>query len=123
MFIIVSRLRSVDAKALTKTGYIFVERINSIGRAINDSDGTLLQLAPGWSEPRSTGEFDKAQFVYACLREDPDMKIADIQQRAAEMGQTISVGSVSQHRKAFFESMKVAERESRIETEAVAVGQ
>lgn len=50
------------------------------------------------------------------------MKIADIQQRAAEMGQTISVGSVSQHRKAFFESVKVAESESPIETEAVAVG-
>lgn len=82
----------------------------------------LLQLAPGRSEPKLTGEFDKAQFVYACLREDSDMKIADIQQRAAEMGQTISVGSVSQHRKAFFESVKVAESESPIETEAVAVG-
>jgi hypothetical protein len=30
---------------------------------------------------------------------------------------------VSQHRKAFFESMKVAESESSIETEVVAVGQ
>jgi hypothetical protein len=51
------------------------------------------------------------------------MKIADMQQRAAERGQTISVGSVSQHRKAFFVSVKVAERESPIETESVAVGQ
>jgi hypothetical protein len=83
----------------------------------------LLQLAPGGSERKPTGEFDKAQFVYTCLREDPDMKIADIQQRAAERGQTISVGSVSQYRKAFFESMKVAESERPIETEAVAVGQ
>lgn len=82
-----------------------------------------LQLAPGGSVPRSTGEFDKAQFVYACLREYPDMKIADIQQRAAERGQTISVGSVSQHRKAFFESVKAAESESPIETEVVAAGQ
>lgn len=81
-----------------------------------------LQLAPGRSEARFTGEFDKAQFVYACLRDDPNMKIADIQQRAAEKGQTISVGSVSQHRKAFFESVKVAEIESSIETEVVAVG-
>jgi hypothetical protein len=46
------------------------------------------------------------------------MKIADIQQRAAERGQTISVGSVSQHRKAFFESVKAAESERPIETEA-----
>ncbi len=82
----------------------------------------LLQLAPGRSESRSTGEFDKAQFVYACLRENPDMKIADIQQRAAEMGQTISVGCVSQHRKAFFESVKAAEGESLLETATIAVG-
>jgi hypothetical protein len=83
----------------------------------------LLQLAPGRSEARTTGEFDKAQFVYACLRENPGIKIAEIQQRAAEKGQTISVGSVSQYRKAFFESVKVTESESPIETEAVAVGQ
>jgi hypothetical protein len=30
-----------------------------------------LQLAPGGSQPRSTGEFDKAQFVYARLRTTP----------------------------------------------------
>jgi len=50
------------------------------------------------------------------------MTIADMQRQAAEMGQTISVGSVSQHRKAYFEKVKVAERESPLETEAV-VGQ
>ena len=83
----------------------------------------LLQLAPGKSESRSIGEFDKAQFVYTCLREDPNMKIADMQRRAAERGQTISVGSVSQHRKAFFESVKVAESESPLETATVAAGQ
>jgi hypothetical protein len=36
------------------------------------------------------------------------------------MGQTISVVSVSKHRKAFFEKVKVAESESPLETEAVA---
>jgi hypothetical protein len=108
-----------------------LERIGSVPHmATNQLEGPtrqarvkpLLQLAPGGPERKPTGEFDKAQFVYTCLREDPDMKIADIQQRAAERGQTISVGSVSQYRKAFFESMKVAESERPIETEAIVVG-
>lgn len=82
-----------------------------------------LQFVPSGSERKPSGEFDKAQFVYACLKEEPSMRITDIQQRAAERGQSISVGSVSQYRKSFFESVKAAENKDSLETEAVAIGQ
>jgi hypothetical protein len=54
-------------------------------------------------------EFDKKRFVYVCLQEDPSMTIAAIQERATRMNQTISIGCVSGHRKAFFESVKAPE--------------
>jgi hypothetical protein len=57
-------------------------------------------------------DFDKKQFVFNCLTEDRNMTISVIQQRAAELKQTISVGTVSGYRKEYLESHPVFEIES-----------
>src|SRR5579884_870512 len=51
-------------------------------------------------------DFDRKQFVYACLEENEEMTIKEIQDRANEMGKTISIGCISGHRKTFFETVK-----------------
>jgi len=60
------------------------------------------------------GTFDRERFVFTCLEEDPEMKIAEIQQRAEKMKQSISVGSISTYRKSFQNrhEMKVIESDS-----------
>lgn len=70
----------------------------------------LIQL-PSKTGIKASADFDKAQFVYSCLEEDPEMTIAVIQQRATERGQSISVGSISGYRKSFFERRSGAESE------------
>lgn len=53
----------------------------------------------------NTGEsgIDKAAFVRSCLTEHPEMRNADIQRKAAELGYTISPAYISELRKAFTE--------------------
>jgi hypothetical protein len=52
---------------------------------------------------RPPADFDKGGFVYECLRADPTISIGAIQRKAAQIGQTISVGYISERRKAFFD--------------------
>jgi hypothetical protein len=46
-------------------------------------------------------EFDKGAFVRSCLAEVPNIRNAEIQRRAEEIGQTISPAYISEVRKAF----------------------
>ena len=71
--------------------------------------------------PRSTAsqptlplssDFDKRRFVFACLKENPDMKISEIQERALKEGQKLSVGTISSYRKAYDESNSVGMTET-----------
>jgi hypothetical protein len=47
-------------------------------------------------------EFDKGDFVRSCLTEIPNIRNAEIQRRAEEMGQKISPAYISEIRKSFF---------------------
>jgi hypothetical protein len=62
----------------------------------------IRQFAPK-SEHRTAPntEFDKGAFVRSCLTEIPNIRNADIQHRAEEIGQTISPAYISEVRKAF----------------------
>lgn len=51
----------------------------------------------------SEGDFDKKAFVLACLSKNPTITISAIQQRAEELGQSISTGYISGIRKALAE--------------------
>ncbi len=74
-----------------------------------------LQLPVKRNEAVSSGDFNKKQFVFGCLSEDPEMTIAEIQKRVTERGQTLSVGSISTYRKDFQSGLSV----KTIESEAV----
>ena len=46
-------------------------------------------------------KFDARAFVYACLRENAHLKLAEIEQRAKALGQELSQPTISRHRKQF----------------------
>ncbi len=78
-------------------------------------------------------KFDTRAFVFACLEENPDLKLAEIEQRALSSGQELSQPTISRYRKQFFarsESSTVVNDESSTmkaesidESESMAVGQ
>jgi len=46
-------------------------------------------------------KFDARAFVFACLQENPDAKLADIEKQALAVGQELSQSSISRYRKQF----------------------
>ena len=52
-------------------------------------------------------KFDTRAFVFACLKERPDLKLAEIEQLALARNQELSQSTASRYRKQFF-----AKRES-----------
>jgi hypothetical protein len=60
-------------------------------------------------------KFDARAFVFACLQDNPDLKLAEIEQRALSCGQELSQPTASRYRKQFFarsESSTVVDSES-----------
>ncbi len=51
--------------------------------------------------PKALQDFDKGAFVRMCLTESSEMTISEIQRKASERGQSISVAYISDIRKAF----------------------
>ena len=49
-------------------------------------------------------KFDTRAFVFACLQENPDLKLAEIEQRALAAGQELSQPTASRYRKQYFAS-------------------
>ncbi len=49
----------------------------------------------------AAGKFDARAFVFACLQEHPDLKLAEIEQRAHAAGQVLSQPTASRYRKQF----------------------
>jgi len=65
----------------------------------------------------AAGKFDARAFVFACLQEHPDLKLAEIEQRARAAGQLLSQPTASRYRKQFLrrnESSSVVTSESSI---------
>ena len=58
-----------------------------------------LQAPP---QATSTEKFDARSFVFACLEEHPDLKLAEIEQLAIARGQVLSQPTASRYRKQFF---------------------
>ena len=54
---------------------------------------SLVTTSPNKSANMSESGFDKAAFVRSCLTEHPEMRNADIQRKATELGYTISLNS------------------------------
>jgi hypothetical protein len=52
-------------------------------------------------------ENDKGAFVRQCLRDNPEIRSADIRRKAEEIGLTISPSYISETRKAFFEELSI----------------
>lgn len=77
----------------------------------------------------AAGKFDARAFVFACLNENPDLKLADIEQLARIAGQELSQPTASRYRKQFFNMgesaiMKVpALHESSASSERKVVGE
>ena len=73
----------------------------------NYETGTLhtKQVRPRASQA-AAGKFDARAFVFACLQEHPDLKLAEIEQRARAAGQVLSQPTVSRYRKQFLPGMK-----------------
>lgn len=72
-------------------------------------------------------KFDARAFVFACLQANPDLKLAEIEQRALSYGQELSQPTASRYRKQFFarsESSTVVDSESStMKAESRAAGQ
>ncbi len=53
--------------------------------------------------PRSAtaGKFEARAFVFACLEQQPDLKLVEIEQRARAAGQELSQPTASRYRKQF----------------------
>jgi len=72
-------------------------------------------------------KFDARAFVFACLEENPDLKLSEIEQRALSCGQELSQPTASRYRKQFFardESSTVVDSESStMKAESRAAGQ
>ena len=47
-------------------------------------------------------KFDARAFVFACLNENPGLKLSEIEQRALAAGQELSQPTASRYRKQFF---------------------
>src|SRR5258708_31826659 len=58
-----------------------------------------LQAPP---QATSTEKFEARSFVFACLEEHPDLKLAEIEQLAIARGQVLSQPTASRYRKQFF---------------------
>jgi hypothetical protein len=54
------------------------------------------------SQAASAQKFDAKAFVFACLRENPEFKLSEIEQLALSRGQELSQPTVSRYRKLFF---------------------
>jgi hypothetical protein len=54
------------------------------------------------SQAVSEEKFDARAFVFACLQENADLKLSEIEQRALSAGQELSQPSISRYRKQFF---------------------
>ena len=61
---------------------------------------SLVGASPNSSANTGESGIDKAAFVRSCLTEHPEMRNADIQRKAAELGYTISPAYISELRKA-----------------------
>ena len=48
------------------------------------------------------GKFEARAFVFACLQENADLKLSEIEQRAQALGQELSQSSISRYRSQFF---------------------
>ena len=71
------------------------------------------------------GKFDARAFVFSCLQDDPDAKLAEIEKRAATHGQELSQSSISRYRTQFFarreSSSVLAHESSTTQTESSSV--
>lgn len=77
----------------------------------------VLKLPAKHVDVVPAGKFDKRQFVFECLSSDSEMTIGDIQKRAAGIGQTVSVGTISTYRNQFQFGVSEKEIESDFESE------
>jgi len=72
-------------------------------------------------------KFDARSFVFACLQDNPDLKLSEIEQLAFSRGQELSQPTASRYRKQFFarsESSTVVDSESStMKAESRAIGQ
>ncbi len=69
----------------------------------NYATGTLhtKHVRPLAPQAAAAGKFDARAFVFACLQEHPDLKLAEIEQRARAAGQVLSQPTASRYRKQF----------------------
>jgi hypothetical protein len=56
------------------------------------------------TQAAAEGKFDARAFVFACLEENPGLKLAEIEQLAFSCGQELSQPTASRYRKQFFAS-------------------
>jgi hypothetical protein len=65
-------------------------------RRLKDAREAVLQATTG------VNKFDARAFVFACLQENPDLKLAEIEQLALARDQELSQSTASRYRKQFF---------------------
>ena len=60
----------------------------------------------------AAGKFDARAFVFACLNENPNLKLAEIEQLARIAGQELSQPTASRYRKQFFNTGESSDESS-----------
>jgi len=89
-----------------------IQQGNNQARAHHAKD--MREVTP---RAATAGKFDARAFVFACLEQQPDLKLVEIEQRARAAGQALSQPTASRYRKQFLrrnESASVVTTESSI---------
>ena len=78
-------------------------RLHALPAAGNGETRSLrVKAAQPASPVACTKKFDAKAFVFACLRENPEFKLSEIEQLALSQGQELSQPTISRYRKQFF---------------------
>ena len=84
-----------------------VRPIVSVEEEPNTTPNTGANDGPNIGANTAPNESDKGTFVRQCLRDNPEIRSADIRRKAEEIGLTISPSYISETRKAFFEELSI----------------